>query len=1076
MSKGHAIPHPPRYPLIGNLPQVMGSTIIAELIELAHQYGPIYELVIPGSRFYVVSNAELVAQVCDESRFQKVVGGALFQIRRFAGDGLFTAHGDEANWQKAHNILLPGFGMKQMRDYLPRMVEVIRQMLGKWARLGDQDIGVVDDFTRMTLDTIALCGFDYRFDSFRSEELHPFLHAMVRSLQNSLDRIKKTRVQLALDYKSDKQFRADRDLMFRVVDELIVERKKNKAAYAGKTDFLSLMLEGVDKKTGEGLDAENIRYQLLTFLIAGHETTSGWLSFATYFLVKNPEVMKKAVAEVDRVLGHDPGYEPTFKDIGELKYIQQILRETLRVCPTAPAFSRAPIEDTVIGDGYHIRKGERVLVLTPALHRDKSVWGEHADRFDPERFSNENVHSIPEFAYRPFGTGSRMCIGQHFALVEASLAIALMLKHFSFEADANYELKIKETLTLKPDNFSVRAKLRLPLDERRRSENVGSVTLPSSAAAEVRTAPKHGNALAIFYGSNMGSSEDFAHRLEQQAQRLGFVTHVASLDEAVGHLPNQGLVLIISATYNGHPPDNALAFAKWIRDPQFRAEGLQYAVFGCGNTNWKTFQAFPREIDARFEAAGARRIAVRGETDAATDYEGAWDTWTRQSFWPASLKQLGLSLDLDTYLSQEERQFQVTLSPPSVYRPLHASFQAKPFKVLVNRELQRVGGDKGSERATRHLELALPSGLSYQTGDHIGVFAMNRDSVVDLVAQRLGYSPETQVTLTPRSQRETFLPTGRPLSLGKILREFCELHDIITRRQLTLLSNYCLSPDEQQLLQSWAADTPESHKLYTTEVLEKRRSIMDVLMKCMSCHLPLDIFLEQVGPIRPRYYSISSSPLKDAQKLSITVGVVSGPSLSENGTFKGTCSSFLQGRDEGDFVYAFIKAPGAPFHPPQQVETPMIMVGPGTGFAPFRGFLQEREALQQRGQKIGPCLLFFGCRRPEHDFIYQQEMEDFHERGIAALHVAFSHVPNPEFPFVQDRIWQQRDTVWQLLESGAMIYVCGDGIFMAPDVRRCFGRIWQEKTGKSEEAAEQWLTELEDSGRYLVDVFGQKKT
>ncbi len=1074
MSQVQAIPHPPRYPLIGNLPQVMGSTIITELIELAKQYGPIYELVIPGSRFYVVSSAELAAEVCDESRFHKVVGGALFQIRRFAGDGLFTAHGDEANWQKAHNILLPGFGMKQMRDYLPRMIEVIRQMLFKWEKMGDRNIEVVDDFTRMTLDTIALCGFDYRFDSFKSEELHPFLHAMVRSLQNSLDRIKKTRIQLALDYKADKQFKADRDLMYRVVDELIQERQRNKANYAGKTDFLSLMLEGVDKKTGEKLDVENIRYQLLTFLIAGHETTSGWLSFATYHIVKNPKVMQKAIEEVDRVLGKDPSYEPTFKDVGELKYIQQILRETLRVCPPAPAFSRAPLEDTIIGGRYQIRKGERVLLLTPALHRDPTAWGEGADTFDPDRFGADKTQSIPEFAYRPFGTGARMCIGQHFALVEATLAIALMLKHLTFEADPQYNLQIKETLTLKPDGFTLKAKVRLPLEDRRKLDVLQPTTLQTPTQMPVQTAPKHGNALAIFYGSNMGSCEEFARKLEQQAQRLGFITHVATLDEAVGHLPNSGLVFIVTATYNGHPPDNALDFAKWIRDPAFRADGLQYAVFGGGNTNWKTFQAFPREVDTRLEAAGAKRIVPRGETDAATDYEGGWETWVKQSFWPKSLEHLGLKLDIDTYLSQEERQFSVSLSPPPVYRPLHAAFQAKAFRILINRELQRVGGDQGSERATRHIELALPAGISYQTGDHIGIFAMNRDSLVEQVSQRLGYSPDTQVTLTPRSQRDTFLPTGRPLSLGKILREFCELHDIITRRQLAILASYCLSSDEQLMLQGWAEDTPVGHKFYTSEVLDKRRSLIDILAQCKSCHLPLDIFLEQVGPIRPRYYSISSSPLKDAQRLSITVGVVSGPSLSENGTFKGTCSTFLQSRDEGETVYAFIKSPGAPFHPPKDPKTPVILVGPGTGFAPFRGFLQERDALQKSGQSVGPALLFFGCRRPEHDFIYQTEMEDFHQRGVAELYVAFSHIPQPEFPFVQDRMWQNRDKVWQMLEAGAVIFVCGDGIFMAPDVRRCFGRIWSEKTGKSAAEAEEWLNRMDDEGRYLVDVFGQK--
>lgn len=1074
MTAVHPIPHPPRLPIIGNLPQVFGETIVQELVALAKQYNPIYELVIPGTRFFVVSSHELTAELCDETRFHKAVHGVLVEIRRFAGDGLFTALPGEENWSKAHNILLPGFGMKQMKEYLPKMVEVAQQLLQKWQVVGEQDIDVTSDFTRLTLDTIALCGFDYRFRSFSSEKLHPFLDAMVLGLSNSLERIKKTKLQLALEKKSARQFNAGRDLMFRVVDELMAERARNADKFKDKVDFLSLMLNGVDKKSGGKLDFENIRYQLITFLIAGHETTSGLLSFATYFLTTHPEVMQKAVAEVDAVLGNDPDYQPTMKDIGDLKYLNRVLRETLRLWPTAPAFARTPYEDTIIGGRYKINKGDEVLVLLPSLHRDPSVWKD-PETFDPERFAAGAEDKIPEFAWRPFGTGPRSCIGQHFAMVEATIALAMILKHFSLSGDPAYKLKIKETLTLKPANLKIKAHQRLPLHRPPVAIKVDQrAAAPKTAETEERL-PQHGTALAVYYGSNMGSSEEMAQRLANQGRRLGFVSHVASLDDAVDALPNSGMVLIVTATYNGMPPDNAQRFAHWIRSDAFRMDGVRYAVLGCGNTQWKTFQAFPREIDRILAEKGGVRLLKAGEADANADFESGCEHFIK-SFWKETFEELEMEVPERFLNKAGNRRYKVQIVQHSPLRPLHASYQAKSFRVAVNRELQKVVDEKGSERSTRHIELQLPEGMSYRVGDHFGVFAHNREQLVEAVAHRLGFATDTLVTLEQSTQDASFLPTARPVALGKLLREYIELQEVVSRRHLETLASYCLVQDDRQRLSSWAQDTATGNEEYQREILNKRCSIHDLLCAYPSCHLPLDAFLDMATPIRPRYYSISSSPMNQSRTLSLTVGVVSGPSLAQNGTFKGVCSTFLQTRDVGDVIHGFVKGPTQPFALPANPGTPLIMVGPGTGLAPFRGFLQERRALQQQGQTLGPAVLFFGCRRPESDFIYRDELEDFQQQKVTELHVAFSHVENSRFHYVQNRIWEQRDRVWDLISKGGIIYICGDGLHMAPDVRAMFIKIHGVKTGASPGKSEEWLRQLENSQRYLVDVFGQKKT
>ena len=179
------IPQPPGKFILGNLPDVAGDVPILDLMQLAREYGPIYQLTLPGNKqFVIVSNFQLVDELCDESRFDKYVGVALQRARETSGDGLFTAHTQEPNWRKAHNILLPYFSMRAMPDYLPKMVDIAEQLMGKWERLNpDEEIDVAADMTRLTLDTIGLCGFDYRFNSFYRETPHPFVQAMRSNLQ-----------------------------------------------------------------------------------------------------------------------------------------------------------------------------------------------------------------------------------------------------------------------------------------------------------------------------------------------------------------------------------------------------------------------------------------------------------------------------------------------------------------------------------------------------------------------------------------------------------------------------------------------------------------------------------------------------------------------------------------------------------------------------------------------------------------------------------------------------------------------------------------------------------------------------
>src|SRR5947199_3955222 len=384
VNKLSPIPHPPRQPSVANRRSPDSAAPVQHLARLVKELGPIFCLDMMGAPLVIVAGHDLVDELSDERRFDKAVRGALRRVRAIGGDGLFTADTSEPNWSKAHNILLQPFGNRAMQSYHPSMLDIAEQLVKKWERTNaDDEIDVVHDMTALTLDTIGLCGFDYRFNSFYREDYHPFVESLVRSLET----IMMTR-GLPLEglwlQKRRRDLAQDVAFMNKMVDEIIAERRGNAEAAEGKKDMLGAMMTGVDRSTGEQLDDVNIRYQINTFLIAGHETTSGLLSCTLYALLKHPDILKQAYDEVDRVFGPDVDAKPTYQQVTQLTYITQILKEALRLWPPAPAYGISPPNDETIGGKYKLKKNTFVLVLAMPLHRDPSVWGPNPDAFDQE--------------------------------------------------------------------------------------------------------------------------------------------------------------------------------------------------------------------------------------------------------------------------------------------------------------------------------------------------------------------------------------------------------------------------------------------------------------------------------------------------------------------------------------------------------------------------------------------------------------------------------------------------------------------------------------------------------------------
>ena len=639
------IPHPPKKPVVGNMLSLDPNAPVQHLVRLTKELGPIFWLDMMGAPLVIVSGHDLIDELSDEKRFDKAVRGSLRRVRAVGGDGLFTADTNEPNWSKAHNILLQPFGNRAMTSYHPSMVDIAEQLVKKWERLnGDEEIDVVHDMTALTLDTIGLCGFDYRFNSFYRRDYHPFVESLVRSLET----IMMTR-GIPLEglwlQKRRRDLAQDVAFMNKMVDEIIAERRGNAEAAEGKKDMLGAMMTGVDRATGEQLDDVNIRYQINTFLIAGHETTSGLLSCTIYALLKHPEVLKKAYEEVDRVLGPDINARPTYQQVTQLTYITQILKEALRLWPPAPAYGIAPLQDETIGGKYKLKKNTFVTVLVMALHRDPSVWGPNPDAFDPENFSREAEAKRPVNAWKPFGNGQRACIGRGFAMHEAALAIGMILQRFKLIDTHRYQMHLKETLTIKPDGFKIKVRPRADKDRGAFAGRAAVAAAASNAAApQARTRPGHNTPLLVLYGSNLGTAEELATRVADLAEVNGFATKLGALDDYVGKLPEQGGVLIFCASYNGAAPDNATQFVKWLDSglPKDALAKVRYAVFGCGNSDWAaTYQSVPRMIDEQLAAHGARSLYARGEGDARSDLDGQFEKWFAAAA-PAAMKELGV--------------------------------------------------------------------------------------------------------------------------------------------------------------------------------------------------------------------------------------------------------------------------------------------------------------------------------------------------------------------------------------------------------------------------------------------------
>ncbi|KAM3077581.1 hypothetical protein ACMFMG_006917 [Clarireedia jacksonii] len=1071
------IPGPKPKPIMGNLLDLKDEEAPLRALEnLAVEYGPIFKLHRAGSKIIVVSSVEMMEELCDETRFEKAPPLALSK-KGARPSGLFTATNDDPDWGQAHRILVPAFGPLAIQGMYDQMQDIGNQLLLKWARLGPSTpITVTDDFTRLTLDTIALCAMDYRFNSFYQDAMHPFVDAMVGFLSESGDRARRPAFVTNMMHRKKAKFTHDQDFMFEVSQSLVQHRKDNPT---DKKDLLNAMLSGKDPQSGNEMRDDLIIANMITFLVAGHETTSGLLSFAFLNLMRNADAYNAAQREVDRVVGRGP---VRVEHLKKLEYVDAVLKETLRLTPTAPAITKQLVKgckgerSTLCHGKYQIEPTDKILVLIGALQQDLKVYGNDANEFKPERMMGEQFKKLPAAAWKPFGSGVRACIGRAFAWQEALMVTAMLLQNFDFRLhDPGYKLRIKQTLTIKPKDLVMRATLRhnmtaMDLEHLLRGSSSPNVkSTPSPKANDGNGLPKiaelklEAEPMTILYGSNTGTCLSFAQRVASAAAEHGFNATVLEMDSAVGQIPTSQPVVIITGSYEGNPPDNAARFFSWLEKLESRAlSGVRFAVFGCGHSDWRaTFQRIPTIVDNRMAEFGGSRLVERGVTDAAKgDLSGDFDDWLNQSFWPS----------IDHRLSTEKPAQSSGMDLEISTQPGLTSLRQDVQDGVVIEARSLTAPDTPEKR---HLEIELPSDMTYKSGDYLAVLPVNSAENVHRVMRRFRLSWDSTIVI--KGQKLGTLPLNTPLSVRDILAGYVELFEPANKKILQACAKAATDPSLKKELENMYSDAAK----YKQEVLSQRLSVIALLEKYPSINLLFGDFLASLSPLRVRYYSISSSPLADPTHCTITYNVLSVPSLSGPGHYAGICGTYLRSLQSGDSIKVSVRSSSKTlFHLPLNItSTPLLMFCAGTGLAPFRGFIQQRamQAAASPNRRLAPALLFVGCRSSTLDRLYASEFDKWREQGVVDIRYAFSREPElAGCRYVQERMLVDREDILRLWDRGARVYVCGGGEF----VKKISQAARQIVRIRFPELSEIGETELEEkfkgvlADRCATDIFG----
>jgi sulfite reductase (NADPH) flavoprotein alpha-component len=572
------------------------------------------------------------------------------------------------------------------------------------------------------------------------------------------------------------------------------------------------------------------------------------------------------------------------------------------------------------------------------------------------------------------------------------------------------------------------------LEEARRGPADGLAPSPQAVggAPEALDAPAEGRTLTILYGSETGNSRDVAETLAEAAGAAGRAATVADMaDYKLRKLKDEQDLLVVVSTYGeGDPPQGAVDFFEFLEGRKApRLPDLRFSVLALGDSTYERYCEAGKRVDRRLEELGARRIHPRIDCDV--DYEDLAESWTKE---------------VVAELAGEKGERAAAARPVNGANAVlgAAAFDKKnPFHATVIDNLVLTG--RGSSKETRHIELSLEgSGLTYQPGDALGVVARNDPKQVEALLETLGISPEAEVeTRGGRVALAEALEGGFEIGVAapRFLERWAEIADAKALRRLA---------DPQNAAER-TAFLRDNH-------------VIDIVRAFPAKGVAPDAFVAGLRPLQPRLYSIASSLAAAPDEAHLTVATVR---YALNGLARtGVASGHLASRAEPDGTLPVYVQANPHFRLPKD-DAPIVMIGAGTGVAPYRAFLQEREAREASGK----AWLFFGERNFRSDFLYQTEWQAWLKDGLLArMDVAFSR-DRAEKLYVQHRLLEKAKDLFAWLEEGAHVYVCGDAAHLAPDVHEALTTAVQQQGGLGREAAGEYLRALQRDDRYQRDVY-----
>jgi cytochrome P450 len=437
-------------PLIAPGPPNMlgiGSTLLLRnnrlysFLAIRNQYGDVVRFQVGRRIVHLVSHPDLVKYVLQDNNRNYTKGRGLEKARSFLGEGLLTSEGDF--WRRQRRLMQPAFHRQEINAFLPLMVESTNIMLERWRTLqasGTTTLEVAGEMMCLTLEVVSRTLFSTGLSQQEMDIVAEAMPIVLREANLRINSLLDVREKLPIPAK--RRFQREIAALDAIVYRIIEDRRRSAEA---KPDLLGMLMAAQDEDSGERMTDRQVRDEVMTIFLAGHETTANNLAWTLYLLSRHPGERSRVQQEVDQTLGGAP---PTLEDIPRLVYTRQVLDESLRLYPPAWAITRKAIDADQIG-GYSIPGGTNVIISPYVIHRHPDFWV-NPEGFDPQRFTAQASQGRPHYAYLPFGGGTRQCIGNNFALLEGTLILAMITQRFALDLVPGYVVEPETTITLRP--------------------------------------------------------------------------------------------------------------------------------------------------------------------------------------------------------------------------------------------------------------------------------------------------------------------------------------------------------------------------------------------------------------------------------------------------------------------------------------------------------------------------------------------------------------------------------------------------------------------------------------------------